>query len=383
MHRRAVRSRTGADPALQDSTAATSATGRDLGFGHRRAGASAVATTRRQQAADGAGHETLAEIAVVAQRVAGARGCADRRRRPRWRSTVAAASAADARRRQHRHAVGDAEREAAAAPARRRDAAHRRCGVDREAAVERRRRGRARSSATRSANTPTPKRAARREVQRDVAAVVDVGAVDARIVEAPDQLLGDAAGHRGHRGDEATGGRMRPAGGDHAARDRAARRHRAPADGRGRRAAAAARRRARRARRRSAPTRARCAAATAPVRRRRRRCSRSARAGNASGRRRDAGASRRCIADAASALRSSRRLPSAAQRPRIAGGASDHAASRRAASTSSSRRTRLHVAAERAVVVEPHRELDRRDDRRRRHRAEAVAPASARRRPSP
>ena len=43
----------------------------------------------------------------------------------------------------------------------------------------------------------------------------------------------------------------------------------------------------------------------------------------------------------------------------------------------------VHVAAERAVVVEAHRELDRRDDRRRRHRAEARSPASSRRRPSP
>ena len=116
-------------------------------------------------------------------------------------------------------AVGDAERKAPAAPARRGDAAHRRRDVDGEASGERR----AEPAADRVGAHADVVALARAKAQRDVAAVVDRGADDARIVERREQLLGDAARDRGHRGDEAAVVAVRPACSDHPARDRAAR----------------------------------------------------------------------------------------------------------------------------------------------------------------
>ena len=192
----------------------------------RRGGrrSSACATSASGSARHGAGDEALAEVAVVAHRVGGAADDARIVDVDRVGDDGRGGVGARCARRQHRHRVGDAEREAAPAPARGGDAAHRRSGVDREAAVERQ----AGEAVRRVGEEADLERRARREMEGDVAAVVDVGATDPRLGEGADQLLGDAAGHRRHRRDEAAAAGMRPAGRDHAPRDRAG--------GRGRRA---------------------------------------------------------------------------------------------------------------------------------------------------
>ena len=89
-----------------------------------------------------------------------------------------------------------------------------------------------------SATMPASQRCAGRQMQGDVAAVVDVGLSSVRPAQQRLQhLVGDGAGDRGHRRDEDRA--MRPDGRDHAPRDRAAQQRIAPR--RPARAAAAAR----------------------------------------------------------------------------------------------------------------------------------------------
>ncbi len=102
-----------------------------------------------------------------------------------------------------------------------------------------------------------------------------------------------------------------------------------------------------------------------PARRRLRRCSRSARAGSASDRRRT-GAALQHRPPGHSWPSSERRMRPRHARRRIddaPAAAGEHLVEAPDA---------VHVATEGSVVVRAHRELDRRDDRRRRHRAEAV-----------
>ena len=202
--------------ALQRQHGGDDATGVDLRS--RRGGAARERGRDERLAATAArrGDEAVAEVAVVAHRAGGRADDArvvdvdgigdDRRCRVGDRSG----------RGEDGDAVGDAEREAAPAPARGRDAAHRRRGVDGEAAVERQ----AGQAVRRVGDDADVERGARREVQCDVAAVVDGGARDAGSAEGADQLLGDAAGDRGHRRDEAAVVAMRTARRDHAPRDR-------------------------------------------------------------------------------------------------------------------------------------------------------------------
>ena len=173
------------------------------------------------QSRHGAGDETLAQIADVADGAGRAAGDAriveidgvgdDGGRRVGRRRA----------RGEHGDRIGDAEREAAPAPARGGDAAHGGSAVDDEATIRRQ----AGEAVCRVIDEADVELRPRCEMQGDVAAVVDVGAVDAGVVEAADQALGNAAGNGRHRRDEAAALGMAATGGDHASRDRATRRH--------------------------------------------------------------------------------------------------------------------------------------------------------------
>ena len=125
---------------------------------------------------------------------------------------------------EHGHAVGNAEAETPAAPAAGRDAAN---GLA-VSSVKLASSGCLSSArrwpvyCARSANTPNAVLLAFRQIKRNVAAVVDVRALDAFTIEGRDQFIGDTAGNRGHRRDKAR--TMRMTGGPHAACDRASQR---------------------------------------------------------------------------------------------------------------------------------------------------------------
>ena len=121
---------------------------------------------------------------------------------------VAAASAAAAVAASTVARVGDAEREGSAAAARGGDAAHRAVVRQGHRAVER------------LGEDAGAQAVAGREMDRDVAAVVDVGLVERAAGQHRLQhLVGDGAGDGGHRRDE--DGTMRPHRLGHAPRDRA------------------------------------------------------------------------------------------------------------------------------------------------------------------
>ena len=125
----------GLGPALQAEQRGDDASGGDL---VRRGAATVGERLRHQrigQRRHGAGDETLAEVAVVAHRVGRAADDARIVDVDRIGDDGGGGVGPRCARRQHRHRVGDAEREAAPAPARGGDAAHRRRGADREAAV--------------------------------------------------------------------------------------------------------------------------------------------------------------------------------------------------------------------------------------------------------
>lgn len=96
---------------------------------------------------------------------------------------------------QHRHRVGNAEREGAAAPARGGEPAHGHPVGERHPRVERRR--------ILFLDHRCCKALARRQVEGDIAAVIDVGALEAAAGrERRQDLVGDGARHRRHGGDE-------------------------------------------------------------------------------------------------------------------------------------------------------------------------------------
>ena len=104
-----------------------------------------------------------------------------------------------------RHRIRDAKREAASAPARGRDAPHRVCGAHRHPVHPTR------------GGKGTGQLLALRQPQRDVAAVVGIGAADAGAGQGAQHLFGDGTGDGGHGGDE--GGAKGRDGGGHAAGD--------------------------------------------------------------------------------------------------------------------------------------------------------------------
>ena len=111
---------------------------------------------------------------------------------------------------------------AAPAPATGGHAAHRVVEAHRESGIGGQR-GRRAIEARQIGKQADAGRTARRQMQRDVAAVVDPGSRDAGPLVGRDQGLGHRAGHRRHRGDETLGlGHQRRAGRPHPARDVAA-----------------------------------------------------------------------------------------------------------------------------------------------------------------
>ncbi|MCY1359690.1 hypothetical protein D9M69_462760 [compost metagenome] len=122
---------------------------------------------------------------------------------------------------QHRHAVGDAQRETAPAPAAGGDTAHGLVGVQLELAVGGQHAAVAPVEAREVGEQAHARRVAGREVQRDVAAVVDPRALDAGPVVEGDEFLRHAAGHGRHGREEQR--RKSIAGVPHAPRDDAAR----------------------------------------------------------------------------------------------------------------------------------------------------------------
>jgi hypothetical protein len=120
-----------------------------------------------------------------------------------------------AARREHGDAVGDPEAPAASAPAARRHAAHRHRRIDFERAVERQAMA-VPGGAIRIGDEADAQAFARGEMQRDVAAVVDVGLGHAG-AHGVDDLVGHRAGHRRHRRDESLA--EWPAGGAHSTRN--------------------------------------------------------------------------------------------------------------------------------------------------------------------
>ncbi|MET3310367.1 hypothetical protein ABIF41_002208 [Bradyrhizobium japonicum] len=124
---------------------------------------------------------------------------------------VAAASAWRGHCRQHRHGVGNAERKAAAVAPAGRDPPHGIISIDLHSPHH--------AVAIGPVHQADRKMFASRKMQRDVAAIVDIGLVERRRVQhCAQNLLGHAARHRGHRRDEAIGGIGRN-GGIHAARN--------------------------------------------------------------------------------------------------------------------------------------------------------------------
>ena len=122
--------------------------------------------------------------------------------------------------REHGDRVRDPERVRTALPSAGRDAAHRRIGHDLDT--------RARDRLAQRRHHADRQPCSGFEMQGDVAAVVDVCALDPRLRrEHRRRLVGHGARHRGHRGDERS--RARPHRSDHAARNRT--RRQAPDEG--------------------------------------------------------------------------------------------------------------------------------------------------------
>ncbi len=115
---------------------------------------------------------------------------------------VAAASACDGGARQHGDGVGNAERKAAAMAARGGDAARNIVGIDGDGAHD--------ALRVRPVHQADGELLAAGQMQRDVAAIVDIGAVERCGAEhGGKNFLGDAAGHRRHRRDEFCRGKRR------------------------------------------------------------------------------------------------------------------------------------------------------------------------------
>ena len=104
---------------------------------------------------------------------------------------------------EHRHTVGDAERKTAAAPAAGGNAAHARGRAHFESPIEHRLAPGCSRRPCDIGHHAHAQCVAGREVQRDIAAVVDEGAVDAVALVEGDELLRHRARHCGHRRDEA------------------------------------------------------------------------------------------------------------------------------------------------------------------------------------
>ena len=168
------------------------------------------------------GDQEVAQVAVVAQLAGRARGrCARRRRRPRWRSSspphrprprcaasTVTLSAMPSERLRPRQPLVATPRTGMSA-----------CTSKSASGASVARLARGTSKRARSAHRPDAHRRAGRQVQRDVAAVVDPGARQPVAVVGSDQLLRHRAGHRRHRRDEAAVA-VRPAGVPHAPGDR-------------------------------------------------------------------------------------------------------------------------------------------------------------------
>ncbi len=186
--------------------------GREQLAGAVCAGLKRVFDLAMRERADIARDKTIAEIAVRLQQI----GRASRDRRM---ARQVDCIGNDGRRRvglrcgprQHGHAVGDAEREAAAMAAAGGDAARGIIGLDDH--------GPHHAEAIRPVHQADGELLAATEMQRDVAAIVDIGAIERRLIQhRTEDFLGHCARHRRHRRDEAVGREWRD-GRMHAARD--------------------------------------------------------------------------------------------------------------------------------------------------------------------